>query len=56
MSSFLVFVTRASLFLEQCFSKVNSLEHLLKGILITILFEVGVGKKLSVIKKKKLKT
>lgn len=51
MSYFLVFVIRTSLFLEQRFPKVFSLEHLLKGILITILFEVGEGKKLSVIKK-----
>lgn len=51
VSYFLVFVIRTSLFLVQPFPKVFSLEESFKGILITILFEAGVGKKISVIKK-----
>jgi len=45
VSYFLVFVIRTSLFLVQPFPKVFSLEQSFKGILITILFEAGVGKK-----------
>lgn len=50
VSYLLVFVIRTSLFLVQPFPKVFCSEHSFKGILITILFEVGVGKKISVIK------